>query len=63
MGFLWDMIQHSQIQEQGNRTGSLEARVERLEGELSQTRQLLAEMLKRLEARLGEDFDRDGKVG
>ena len=63
MGFLWDLIQHSQIQEQGERTGSLESRVVRLEGELSQTRQLLAEALKRIEARLGDDLDGDGKVG
>jgi hypothetical protein len=63
MGFLWDLVQHSQIQEQGERTGSLESRVARLEDELSQTRKLLAEALKRLEAKLGEDLDRDGKVG
>ena len=63
MGFLWDLIQHSQIHEQGERTGSLESRVEILEGELNETRQLLAEALKRLEARLGEDLDRDGRVG
>lgn len=63
MGFLWDLIQHSQIQEQGQRTGSLESRVERLEGELQQTKQLLAEALRRLEARLGDDLDGDGKVG
>ncbi len=63
MGFLWDLIQHSQIQQQGERTGSLESRVTRLEAELSQTRQLLMEALKRLEARLGDDLNRDGKVG
>ena len=45
MGFLWDLIQHSQIREQGERTGTLESRVEALEGELRQTRQLLAEAL------------------
>ena len=63
MGFLWDLIQHSQIQEQGERTGSLESRVKRLESELSQTRQTLAEALKRLEAKLDDDLDGDGKVG
>jgi uncharacterized protein involved in exopolysaccharide biosynthesis len=63
MGFLWDLVQHSQIEEQGQRTGSLESRVERLESELGETRKLLAEALKRLEAKLGEDLDRDGKVG
>jgi uncharacterized protein involved in exopolysaccharide biosynthesis len=63
MGFLWDLVQHSQIQEQGERTGSLEARVEALEVELRQTRQLLAEALKRLEDKLDDDIDGDGKVG
>lgn len=63
MGFLWDLIQHSQIQEQGQRTGTLESRVARLEAELSQTRLLLSEALKRLESRLGGDLDGDGKVG
>jgi hypothetical protein len=63
MGFLWDLIQHSQIEEQGERTGSLESRVKKLEGELNQTRQTLAEALRRLEAKLGDDLDRDGKVG
>lgn len=62
MGFLWDLVQHSQIQEQGERTGSLEARVEALEVELRQTRELLAEALKRLEDKLDDDFDGDGKV-
>ena len=63
MGLLWDLIQHSQIREQSERTGSIESRVTRLEDELLETRKLLAEALKRLEARLGEDIDRDGKVG
>jgi hypothetical protein len=62
MGFLWDLVQHSQIREQGERTGSLESRVEALEAELRQTRQVLAQALERLEARLGDDFDGDGKV-
>lgn len=62
MGFLWDLIQHSQIQQQGERTGTLEARVEKLEDELRQTRQVLAEALRRLEAKLDYDIDGDGKV-
>jgi len=63
MGFLWDLIQHSQIQQQGERTGSLESRVQRLESELSETRQTLAEALKRLEEKLDHDIDADGTVG
>lgn len=63
MGFLWDLIQHSQIDEQASRTGSLEARVAALEQELSQTRKLLAEALRRIETKFGEDLDNDGRVG
>ena len=63
MGFLWDLIQHSQIQQQGERTGSLESRVARLEDELRQTREMLTEALRRLETRFGDDLDRDGRVG
>jgi hypothetical protein len=63
MGFLWDLIQHNQIQDQRRQADTLEARVRRLEEELLQTRQLLGTLLERLEAKLGEDLDKDGRVG
>ena len=63
MGLFWDLVQHSQIREQRDRTGSLESRVAALERDLRQTRELLSEALKRLEARFGGDLDGDGKVG
>ena len=63
MGFLWDLIQHSQIEEQSKRSGTLEARVAQLEGELAQVRQTLNEALRRLEHRFGEDLDGDNRVG
>ena len=63
MGFLWDLIQHSQIREQSDRTGTLESRVRALEEELTETRRVLSQALTRIEQRLGEDLDRDGKVG
>ena len=63
MGFLWDLIQHSQIREQSDRTGNLESRVRRLEDDLAETRRVLHEALTRLEAKLGEDLNRDGRVG
>jgi hypothetical protein len=63
MGFLWDLVQHSQIEQQRERTGSIEARVRQLETELAETRQVLAEALRRLEAKFGGDLDGDGKVG
>lgn len=63
MGFLWDLIQHSQIEEQSKRAGTLEARVAQLESELSQVRQTLHEALRRLETRFGDDLDGDERIG
>jgi hypothetical protein len=63
VGFLWDLIQHSQIREQSDRTGTLESRVRTLEEELAETRRVLSQALTRIEQRLDEDLDRDGKVG
>lgn len=63
MGFLWDLVQHSQIEEQSKRAGTLEARVAQLESELQQVRQTLHEALRRLEQRFGEDLDGDKRIG
>ena len=63
MGFLWDLIQHNQIQDQRRQADTLETRVRHLEEELLQTRQLLRTLIERLEAKFGEDIDRDGRVG
>ena len=63
MGFIWDLIQHSQINERKQHAESLEERVVWLESELDATQKLLVEMARRLEERFGEDFDGDGRVG
>lgn len=63
MGLLWDLIQHGQIREQADRSASLEDRVERLERELVDTRQLLVKALERIEEHLKADVDGDGRVG
>lgn len=63
MGLLWDLIQQSQLKEHETRAGSLEARVAALEAELTQTRQILSEALRRLENKFGEDLNRDGRIG
>ena len=63
MGLFWDLIQQGQISEQRDRSWSLERRVEGLERELDATRQLLQTLLKRLESSVGEDLDRDGRIG
>jgi hypothetical protein len=63
MGLFWDLIQQNQISEQAERASSLDARVARLERRLGETRKLLQLLLERLEENLGEDIDKDGKVG
>lgn len=63
MGLFWDLIQQSQISEQRDKSWSLERRIQGLEHELDQTRNLVQLLLKRLETHLGEDIDRDGKTG
>lgn len=63
MGLFWDLIQHSQIQKQYERSDSLEQRVTELETELRATQTLLRSLLERLESHFGEDIDRDGRIG
>lgn len=63
MGFVWDLIQHSQISKQAGRTDTLESRIAALEYDLQQTNELLRTLLVRLEERFGEDIDGDGRVG
>lgn len=63
MGFLWDLVQHSQINERKRHAESLEDRIAWLESELDATQKLLVEMARRLEERFDEDFDGDGRVG
>ena len=63
MGFFWDLYQQSQISEHTERSGALEQRVAQLENELRRTQQLLRDVIGRLEQQLGQDLDRDGRVG
>jgi predicted nuclease with TOPRIM domain len=63
MGLIWDLIQHGQIREGQQRTGSLEDRVSRLEDEVSRTNEMVVRLLQALEKRFGEDLDGDGRVG
>ena len=63
MGLFWDLYQQSQISEQGERSATLEARVDRLEREVYQLSQLLREVIARLEKHVGVDLDRDGRIG
>ncbi len=63
MGLFWDLIQQSQISDQKERSADLQARVERLEADSQQTRQLLNALVVRLEEHFGEDINRDGRIG
>jgi chaperonin cofactor prefoldin len=63
MGLFWDLIQQSQISGQSNRADSLEQRVAELERQTEAMNRLLRELVTRLEQRLGEDVNRDGRIG
>ena len=63
MGFLWDLFQQSQIDEQGKRSSGIDERVGVLEEELRKTQLLLRDVIGRLEERIGGDLDGDDKLG
>ena len=63
MGFLWDLVQQSQINSQHQQNASLESRVADLEAELRRTQELVHTLIERLEAHLGRDLNQDGRIG
>ncbi|MFQ5502226.1 MAG: hypothetical protein ACE5EQ_07975 [Phycisphaerae bacterium] len=63
MGLFWDLIQQSQISNQKAQSADLNTRVQRLEDELLQTRQLLHTLVSRMEQHFGEDLNQDGRIG
>lgn len=63
MGLIWDLVQHSQINDARDHAASLEQRVVRLEDELRRTNESFVRLLQALERRFGEDLDGDGRVG
>jgi hypothetical protein len=63
MGFIWDRIQQGQIGDARQRAATLEQRVERLEGELLRTNDMVIRLLRALEKRFGEDLDGDNRIG
>jgi hypothetical protein len=63
MGFLWDLFQQSQIDEQGKRSSGIDERVGVLEEELRKTQLLPRDVIGRLEERIGGDLDGDDKLG
>ena len=63
MSLIWDIIQHSQISKQKEKTATLEQRVALLESDLHRTQENLLNLLHLLEKRFGEDLDGDGRIG
>ena len=63
MGFLWDLVQQSQINSQHQQNASVESRVADLEAELRRTQELVHTLIERLEAHLGRDLNQDGRIG
>ena len=63
MGLFWDLLQQSQISDQGQRSDSLENQVYCLQQELQQTRTVLHKLIMIMEEKFGEDIDGDGKLG
>jgi hypothetical protein len=63
MGLFWDLMQQNQISEQRDRSASLESRVESLENELRETKELLRAVIERLERYVKADLNQDGKIG
>ena len=63
MGLIWNLLQQSQISNQKAKASSLENRVEQLETDLSATRRLVRDLVKRLDEVVGENINKDGKIG
>tara|TARA_R110001592_G_scaffold83332_4_gene246813 strand:+ start:722 stop:913 length:192 start_codon:yes stop_codon:yes gene_type:complete len=63
MGFFWDIIQQTAIQEQSEKSEKLEDRVTNLEKELLETKSILRKTLVALEKHLGKDIDNNKKIG
>lgn len=63
MGIFWDLLQQDELDKQQKQADSVEERVEVLEAELKNTKELLRKTLVALEEYLGKDIDGDGKTG
>lgn len=63
MGIFWDLMQQDEIEKQKQKANTIEERVEQLEAELENTRELLFKTLHVLEKHLGKDIDGDGVTG
>lgn len=62
MGFLWDLLQQSQISEHTSRAQTVETKLKYLEKDLFETRCLLRNLIIKLEEKFGEDLDSNGSA-
>jgi cell division protein FtsB len=62
MGLFWDLIQQSQISQQRTSTESLDQRVQTLETQVRELKQIQLRLLETLEQHFGRDLDGDGRV-
>jgi uncharacterized protein YlxW (UPF0749 family) len=63
MGIFWDLIQQEELAKQQKQADTIEDRVEHLENELNNTRELLYKTLHVLEEHVSIDIDGDGVKG
>lgn len=63
MGIFFDLMQQNMLADQQTQADSIEDRVELLETELRQTKELLIKTLQVLEEHVGKDIDGDGETG
>jgi hypothetical protein len=63
MGLLWDLMQESRISDSQQQAKNLEERVAALEEQLRKTNDVMANLLRALEHRFGEDLDGDKRIG
>jgi hypothetical protein len=63
MGIFFDLMQQNMLADQQTQADSIEDRVELLETELRQTKELLIKTLHVLEEHVGKDIDGDGETG
>ena len=63
MTFFWNLLQDHRYFKERGRADDIEKRIERIEHELADLRDLMSTLLHELEVRLGEDLNGDGCVG
>lgn len=63
MGLTWDLIQRSQIDKHARQAATLEERVRDPARDMDDMRRVLRALRHQLEDQVGEDLDRDARIG